>query len=142
MQNQLDDQLDENGHNVSAKCAVYVAVTAVPYHYNKGPTRNTVYPASWAVCSLPENYDTFDVMEEFIEGRASAFVALCSNANPVGWKKIGATQIGGVAYDAQFSAVCTNPFTMKDTWYVNAWLKKLQSDNIEEELHFLPCSII
>ena len=138
----MQNQLGGKGHNMGAKCAVYVAVTAVPYHYSNGPTRNTVYPASWAVCSLPENYGTFDVTEEFIEGRAAAFVVSCSDTNLVGWEKIGATQIGGVDYDAQFSAVCKNPFTMKDTWYVNAWLKKLPSGNIEEELRILPCSVI
>ena len=127
---------------MSVKCAVYVAVTVVPYHYSNGPTRNTVYPASWAVRSLPENHDTFDVMEEFIESQAAAFVVSCSDANLVEWTKKGATQIGGGAYDAQFSAECKNPFKLQDTWHVNAWLKKLQSDNIEEELRSLPCAII
>lgn len=58
----------------------------------------------------------------------------CSAANRVGLKKVdsvegkeaGVSQIGGVAYDAQFSAVCKNPSSIKDTWYVNARLKKLQ----------------
>lgn len=138
----MQSQLDEEGRIVSDKGAVYVAVTLFEYHYGKGPTRNTVYPASWKVCTLPKNHDTFDVMEEFIESQAAAFVASCSNTNLVGWEKIGPTQIGGAAYDAQFSAVCKNPFTMKDTWYVNAWLKKLPSGNIEEELRILPCSVI
>ena len=137
----MQSQLDEEGRIVSDKCAVYVAVTLFEYHYGKGPTRNTVYPASWKVCTLPKNYDTFDVMEEFIESQAAAFVVSCSSANLVGWKKNGPAQIDGVGYDAQFSAVCANPFRMDDTWYVNAWLKKLQSENIEEELRLLPCGI-
>ena len=40
-----------------------------------------------------------------------------------------------------FSAVCANPFEVNETWHVNAWLKKLQSENIEEELRLLPCGI-
>ena len=126
---------------MSAKCAVYVAVTVVPYHYSNGPTRNTIYPASWAVLSLPKNHGIFDVMEDFLERCAVSYVTSRSGKNLVGWEKIGASQIGGVDYDAQFSAVCKNPFRLQDTWYVNAWLKKLQSDNVEELRNF-PCSII
>ena len=33
--------------------------------------------------------------------------------NLVGWKKTG-SRVGGGAYDAQFSAVCVNPFKVND----------------------------
>lgn len=134
---------------MSVKCAVYVAVTVTPYHCSEGPTRSTVYPASWAVHSLREDFDRVGGMERFIEQCAVSFVKACSAANLFEWKKVGsvegkeagASQIGGVTYDALFSAVCKNPFSIKDTWYVNAWLKKLQSENVEEELHRLPCTV-
>ena len=35
----MQNQLDEKGHNVSTKCAIYVAVTEIPYHYSEGPLR-------------------------------------------------------------------------------------------------------
>lgn len=42
---------------MSVECAVYVAVTVTPYYCSDGPTRSTVYPASWEVHPLPEDFD-------------------------------------------------------------------------------------
>lgn len=136
----MNNQFGKKEMPTGGKCAVYVAVTLFPRHYSEGPTRNTVYPASWKVCSLPKNYDQFDVMVDFIERQAEAFVESCSGAKIVGWEK-KEQQVGGGAYDAQFSAVCANPLKVNDTWHVNAWLKKLQSDTIEEDMRLLQCGI-
>lgn len=50
-------------------------------------------------------------------------------------------QVGGGGNDVKFSAVSANPFKVNDTWHVNAWIKKLQSDRIEEEQRLRPCGI-
>lgn len=136
----MNNQFGKKEMPTGGKCAVYVAVTLFPRHYSEGPTRNTVYPASWKVCCLPENSDRDDAVVDFIERQAASFVESCSGAKIVGWKK-NEQQVGGGAYDAQFSAVCVNPFKVNDTWHVNAWLKKLQSDTIEEDLRLLQCGI-